>query len=211
VTILLAGLPRRRRDRQLQAAALEFTDGWRGLLTGMPDSYACYITCQQAEMAASLYRAAGDDYTADEIIAAHVRRDGPDDLHRAVPEPPAVPMGDDEVQAALGALLAVSGWERLEIGLRFPARGGATRYGGYCVRDRDGERYLAAETSDLLAGNGTFARGVTYDQHVIDRLAALLDASGWQRLEALRVTGQRRWGGWCERADGSGLHLGGDL
>jgi hypothetical protein len=122
--------------------------------------------------------------------------------------PSATPMSDEEVQTALGALWADSGWERLEISLQDPARRDAARYGGYCVRDRAGERYLHAETADLLAGNGTFARGLTYDRDVIDRLAALLDASGWQRLEAVATVPGRveqGCGGWCERADGSGF------
>lgn len=95
-------------------------------------------------------------------------------------------MTDDEVTAALFRLWWHARWSRLEIGRNDDG------YTGYCI---DGNREY-------------MTRAVLADPQcpeVITALARLLDDSGWRRLEL--VAGYGSVGGWCERADGSGLHV----
>lgn len=100
----------------------------------------------------------------------------------------ATVMTDLEVMASLTALWSGSGWRRLEIS-QF---GG--RYGGYCVSAAG-----SLQTADALRDPAC--------PDVVARLAALIDAAGWQRLEIVGNPQTGRAGGWCERADGSGLRL----
>lgn len=95
---------------------------------------------------------------------------------------------DGDVLRALARLREASGWERLEIS-RDPVTGA---YGGYCLPPEGAN----IEIADILA-RPEFPE-------VILELKGILDDSGWQRLEALD---DRRGGtgGYCERADGSGL------
>ena len=95
---------------------------------------------------------------------------------------------DGDVLRALARLREASGWERLEIS-RDPVTGA---YGGYCLPPAG----RSIEIADILAGPEF--------PEVILELKALLDDSGWQRLEALS---DRRGGtgGYCERANGSGV------
>ena len=97
---------------------------------------------------------------------------------------------DGDVLRALARLRERSGWERLEI-----SRGADGSYGGYCTAST-ARRSDGGETADLLARDPA--------PEVIIRLRELIDDCGWQRLEALS---DRRGGtgGWCERADGSGV------
>jgi len=205
-----AARPAASSESALHDAASEFTAVWQHLLASLPDSYGCYMTCTEAEAAADLFRAAGDDATAAEIIAAHARYDQRGDLHFTAPAPAAGPAGpasgeddgqvldaaaggpmaDEDVLAALAELWADSGCQRLEIS----RQGDSGRYGGYCIRDSG----IEDQAADLVARGNIIGR----------RLAALLDASGWQRLEAVATVPGRveqGCGGWCERADGSGL------
>lgn len=106
----------------------------------------------------------------------------------SVPEVP--PMTDDEVLGALAFLYRMSRWERLEI-----ARVGDL-YGGYCV-ERRGGRMIHVPAALMEP-----------ERHaVIMLLKALIDQSGWQRLEMIAITGTIQAGGWCERADGTGLQV----
>jgi hypothetical protein len=101
----------------------------------------------------------------------------------------ATVMTDLEVMASLAALWSGGGWRRLEIS---QVNG---RFGGYCVPWSGSP----VQTADALLNPAC--------PDVIARLATLLSAAGWQRLEIVgnRLTG--RAGGWCERADGSGVRL----
>ncbi len=98
-------------------------------------------------------------------------------------------MTDLEVMASLTALWSGSGWERLEIS---QVNG---RYGGYCVPGSGS----AVETADALLESTC--------PDVITQLATLLSAAGWQRLEIVGHPLTGHAGGWCERADGSGIKL----
>lgn len=125
------------------------------------------------------------------LLASHTLYDQRGDLHFTAPAPaadPAGPMTDEDVLAALAGIWADSGWRRLEIS----QQDDQSRYGGYCMTSTD----IEVRTVDLVARNGIIGR----------RLAALLDVSGWQRLEAIGYPPGRECGGWCERADGSGLN-----
>jgi hypothetical protein len=73
-------------DRVTDAEALEsavrhFADIWRETLTELPDAYMCTYTCTEANAAADLYRALGDEDTAAAIIAAHAAYDEEGDQH----------------------------------------------------------------------------------------------------------------------------------
>lgn len=61
--------------RALRKVVSYFTGAWAELLAVLPDSYACHMTCTEAETAADLYRALGDDATAAAIIEAHAAHD----------------------------------------------------------------------------------------------------------------------------------------
>jgi hypothetical protein len=102
-------------------------------------------------------------------------------------------MADAEVTRRVARLWRQSGgWERLEASSTDSPEGGA-----YCL-PREGRSH---QTYDLLS-LGPQCPGV------VRELAALLEESGWTRFEVIG-----RWGrppdGWCERADGSGIHLSG--
>lgn len=64
-------------------AAEHFIATWRELITAAPDDYRCTYTCAEANAAADLYRALGDDDTARAIIAAHAEYDEEGDQHYA--------------------------------------------------------------------------------------------------------------------------------
>lgn len=177
------------RDRELQDAAREFTVLARELLVNLPDSYGCYMTCLEAEAAAALFRAAGDDDAAAEIIAGHARHDEPGALHREAPAAP--PMDDKDVLAALAALWGRGGWRRLEI-----TRKDAVGYGGWCVPANG----PWAWTSDMLADMAACPV-------VLCDLADLADACGWKRLQVIGEPGRGAVAGWCQRADGSIIAL----
>lgn len=99
-------------------------------------------------------------------------------------------MTDDEVLGALAFLYRMSRWERLEI-----ARVGEL-YGGYCVERRGGPMIHVPVAL------------MEPERHAaIMLLKALIDQSGWQRLEMIAITGTIQAGGWCERADGTGLQV----
>lgn len=63
------------------AAVTYFAETWQELMTGMPDDYRCTYTCGEANAAADLYRALGDDETAKAVIAAHAAYDEEGDQH----------------------------------------------------------------------------------------------------------------------------------
>lgn len=62
-------------------AVLHFADTWRELMSGLPDSYTCTLTCGEANAAADLYRALGDEDTAAFLLAAHAAYDEDGDEH----------------------------------------------------------------------------------------------------------------------------------
>lgn len=98
-------------------------------------------------------------------------------------------MTEDEVLNSLAFLYRMSNWERLEI-----ARAGDL-YCGYCVKR--GGRTIEVPVALMEPERDP----------VIMLLKALIDQSGWRRLEMIGVTGTFQAGGWCERADGSGSHV----
>lgn len=109
--------------------------------------------------------------------------------------PPARPLPrhgelrtDGDVLRALTRLRGASGWERLEIGQR-PDDGLVY---GHCLPP-SGKPF---EFSDGPVGPGS--------PEVILRLRELFLACGWQRLEAVSDL-RGGTGGFCERADGSGV------
>lgn len=102
---------------------------------------------------------------------------------------------DGDVLRALTRLHQASGWERLEIAIgprtvHDPAD--PLLISGYCA----GPSGRNVETGDALARPGT--------PEVIKLLHALLLDSGWRRLEAVSDC-RGGTGGFCERADGSGV------
>ena len=97
---------------------------------------------------------------------------------------------DRDVMAALAGLcLLAPGWQRLEASTTDgPGRG------GYCVT-AGGRQVFTAD-----------ALGKPREYPAVTKLVALLETSGWQRLEV--ITGPAgRVGGWCERGDGSGCKV----
>jgi hypothetical protein len=100
-------------------------------------------------------------------------------------------MTDDEVRAALRKLWWHTRWSRLEIS---HVDG---RYGGYCVQARNGPRIEVDQALARIAGCPP----------VITALRSLIDQCGWQRLELIGDPYDGLPGGWCERADGSGVSL----
>jgi hypothetical protein len=94
---------------------------------------------------------------------------------------------DEDVVKRLARL---SGWRRLEIGI-----GTDGLIGGYCITGDNRE----VDTRQALR-TGRYSV-------VLLELSALRRASGWRRLEILGEPGCSSAGGWCERADGSGLHV----
>jgi hypothetical protein len=71
---------RRERAEQLQAAGY-FADIWATTLAGLPDDYACWMNCPEANAAAWLLRAFGMPLTADELLTAHADHDDEGDEH----------------------------------------------------------------------------------------------------------------------------------
>lgn len=69
------------RLRAMAGAAEHFAGMWGELITSLPDAYTCHMACAEANAAAGLFRALGDDATADEIIAAHAEHDTEEDAH----------------------------------------------------------------------------------------------------------------------------------
>ena len=67
--------------RELRAVAAHFADTWAELLPNLPDDYECHMNCAEANAAAGLYWALGDDRTASAIIAEHARHDEDGDQH----------------------------------------------------------------------------------------------------------------------------------
>lgn len=61
--------------RELHRVVGHFAGEWAGLLTTLPDDYDCEMTCAEANAAAGLYRALGDDATAQAVITAHAEHD----------------------------------------------------------------------------------------------------------------------------------------
>lgn len=66
--------------REKLAAAEHFAGIWRDTLPEPPDAYMCTYTCAEANAAADLYRALGDEDTARAIIAAHAAYDEDEDV-----------------------------------------------------------------------------------------------------------------------------------
>ncbi len=101
-----------------------------------------------------------------------------------------LPVSDEDVMRNLLRLWLLSGWRRLEIGL-----GDDELIGGYCI------------TGDLreVRSREAIRAGIHLD--VLPGLHGLLRASGWKRLEILGEPGSGSANGWCERADGSGVHV----
>ena len=119
------------------------------------------------------------------------------------PAPPAItggaagfaagtPMPDREVMTALARLWATHAWHRLDI-----CRTSAGGFAGYCIPAGG----ACVETAAVLSDPSAYPPGIC-------ALADLLASSGWQRFEAMGDPARDAWPhGWCERADGSGLHM----
>lgn len=65
----------------VEEAARLFADTWLELFLSLPDDYDCTMTCLEADRAADLYRALGDEGTAEQIVKAHAAHDEPGDGH----------------------------------------------------------------------------------------------------------------------------------
>jgi len=84
VTTSNAVIPMTDRSRsEIADAAMAFCEIWAEVLAGLPDDYACYLNCTEANAAADLLRACGFDGTAGTVIRAHAEHDEPGDLHYA--------------------------------------------------------------------------------------------------------------------------------
>lgn len=67
--------------RALLDVASHFAATWAELLPDLPDTYTCHMNCAEANAAADLYRALGDDATAAAILSAHGDHDDEGDQH----------------------------------------------------------------------------------------------------------------------------------
>ncbi len=61
--------------------AVRFATEWADLLAALPREFHATLTCDQADTAAALLRAAGFDEQAGRVIAEHARHDEPGDAH----------------------------------------------------------------------------------------------------------------------------------
>lgn len=68
-------------EDEFRSVAKYFADTWSELLIDLPDSYDCHMNCGEANAAADLYRALGDNGTAAAIIRAHAEHDEEGDEH----------------------------------------------------------------------------------------------------------------------------------
>ncbi|MEU9871084.1 hypothetical protein AB0C87_24855 [Actinomadura sp. NPDC048021] len=66
---------------EIALAVVLFTEVWGELAVSLPDDYSCHMTCTEAEALADVFRAGGQDRTAEMILANHAAHDEPDDLH----------------------------------------------------------------------------------------------------------------------------------
>jgi hypothetical protein len=97
---------------------------------------------------------------------------------------------DKDVVTALAGLCSLTtGWRRLEA-----STSDGPRRGGYCVTS-DGRRVFTADAARKPA-----------EYPAVTKLVALLETSGWQRLEII-TSPDGTAGGWCERGDGSGCKV----
>lgn len=77
--------------RELRGVVDHFAETWAELMVTLPDDYGCEMNCAEANAAAALFRALGDNGTANAIIAAHVATD--DDEERASHDEAGEPTG----------------------------------------------------------------------------------------------------------------------
>ncbi|MGW3274939.1 hypothetical protein ACWDFH_26215 [Streptomyces kronopolitis] len=75
----------RTQQQQVEAAG-EFVSTWTELLGSLPADYNCYMTCGEAEAAASLLQAFGEHATAEMVIEEHGQDDDHDDDHHQCTE-----------------------------------------------------------------------------------------------------------------------------
>lgn len=68
-------------DTRLLTAVARFAEQWGSLMETLPSDYHCTMTCEEAEAAAELFRALGDNATAVGIIDAHAEHDEPGEAH----------------------------------------------------------------------------------------------------------------------------------
>jgi hypothetical protein len=73
-------------NTRLLAAVERFADEWGALIERLPREYHCTLSCSEAEAAAELFRAIGDEPTAEGILDAHADHDEPGDDHYKEPE-----------------------------------------------------------------------------------------------------------------------------
>jgi len=112
-------------------------------------------------------------------------------------------MSDEDVITALVGLWSGGDWRRLEARRVQP-----DGIGGYCVpvvpcpARMSAGRGAAVSTTDAVRNPATYLDGIS-------ELADLLSMSGWRRLEIVGhpVYRPQHPGGWCERADGSGVSV----
>ena len=65
----------------LYAEVLNFTTIWREPIVYNVDDYGCTMQCVEAEAAAGLWRAIGDEGTATALLLQHARHDTEEDQH----------------------------------------------------------------------------------------------------------------------------------
>lgn len=69
------------RDREIAAAAEEFTRVWEELAVTLPVHYDCTMQCEEAEALAALFRAVGKESVADEVLDSHAAYDRAGERH----------------------------------------------------------------------------------------------------------------------------------
>ncbi len=62
-------------------AASRFAETWAELLMALPDDYDCHMTCTEADAAAALLSAFGDEGAAQQVLAGHAAHDDEGDAH----------------------------------------------------------------------------------------------------------------------------------
>lgn len=61
----------------------KFANAWASLGPSLTSDYDCHLTCREAETLADLFRATGDDESADLVISEHASHDEQGDQHWA--------------------------------------------------------------------------------------------------------------------------------
>ena len=65
----------------LAAETVNFMTVWQDLISCLPDDYGCWLQCVEANAAADLFRALGDEAMADVILDNHAPHDTEEEDH----------------------------------------------------------------------------------------------------------------------------------